>query len=436
MAAKSSAAVASICIVALLLGALGALADSQVFFYNGDPNAVALSTWGSGKIASATDQKLEGKPSLRIDTGGFAEGGRIDLKTPVDLKPFLDKPDNAFLVALVKVPKAGSSRTGGAGGPGKPGGPGMMPGMGMPGMPGMGGTGMGMGGPGMPGMGGPGMPGMGGTGMPGMGGPGMPGMGGTGMPGMGGPGMPGMGGPGMPGMGGPGMGMGGPGMPGMGGMGGPGMPGMGGPGMGMGGPGMPGMGMGMQSAAARQQPIDKLRFLLVTDKGQAGAGTVPIDPLLIEFGDWVRIVIPVSQFKGPGLDAAAQLQKLAIFGNVSGRFYVGRAWLEQDDAPIIAHIEGDHVRVVKSGEKLTLKAAPQPAGSKARLIWNMDDVEPNREDAYGYDASFTYDADVDNANHEKTSYFVTRLIAKDPDGKRVTQIDKIYVRVDPKAETE
>ena len=185
-------------------------------------------------------------------------------------------------------------------------------------------------------------------------------------------------------------------------------------------PGMPGM-PGGATAAAAQPSIERLRILLVTDKGEACGGAITADPLLEEERDWVRIIVPLSQFKGAGLTADAKLQSIALFGNIADHFYVGRLIVKQEDTPLVAKIQGEHVLHVKAGEKVTLKATPQLPGVKARLVWNQDALTPDAEDAYNETATLTY---------KDTGYYVTRLIVSDPEKKRLPQVDEVQVKVD------
>ena len=198
------------------------------------------------------------------------------------------------------------------------------------------------------------------------------------------------------------------------------MPGM--PGMPGGMPGMPGMGGPGGAAAATVQPsIERLRVLLVTDKGEACSGSVLVDTLLEEAPDWDRVIVPLSQFKGLGIAPDAKLQSIAVFGNVADHFYVGRIMLKQEDTPLVAKIEGERVLHVKSGEKVTFKAAPQAPGVTARLVWNQDALDPNREDGYNDAATLTY---------KDTGYYVTRLIVTDKEKHRLPQVDEVNVKVE------
>ena len=186
-------------------------------------------------------------------------------------------------------------------------------------------------------------------------------------------------------------------------------------------PGMPGGMPGGATPAATQPTIDRLRVLLVTDKGEACGGAIDIDTMLDEDHDWVRVVVPLSQFKGAGLTADAKLQSVALFGNAADHFYVARLAVKQEDAPLVAKIQGEHIIHVKAGEKLTLKAAPQAPGVKARLVWNQDALEPDSEDGYNETATLTY---------KETGYYVTRLIVTDTEKKRVPQVAEIEVKVE------
>lgn len=273
----------------------------------------------------------------------------------------------------------------------------------------------------MPGMPGPGMPGMPGPAMPGMPGPAMPGMPGQGMPGMPGPGMPGMPGaevppgqPNFPGM--PGMGM--PGGPegGMPGMGMPGMPGM--PGMGM--PGMPGMdGMpGQQAQAETPQKIEKIRVVLVTDKGQVSSGPAAIDPAQEVAEGWYRVPIALSQFSGPGLQEGAQLLRVGVFGDLDEYMYVGRVQVLAEDQPLKA--DAGQRRTVKVKEDVTFTAAEQENGLAAKYQWDFDDWDGITEDALGKSVTWAF---------QEAGFYTVTLSVTDPGNTKVKQVTHVDVLV-------
>jgi len=433
-------------VVALLITTL-AWCDTKATLYDGSPDKVKLASWGRGGATASNQVAFLGKPAIEVDTKGYFEGARLDLQRPIDISPFLTKPSGSYLVLVVQVARTGGRGSGGPGGTGgrRWRGEGRQPGMGpmMPGqqgMPGPGGMGPMMPGPGgmgpmMPGQ--QGMPGPGGMGpmMPGQ--QGMPGPGGMGpmMPGPGGmgpmmPGQQGMPGPGgmgpmMPGPGGVGPMMPGQqGMPGPGGMGPmmPGQQGMPGPGgMGPMMPGQPPMEMGGPGFAAASQPaVERIRVVLVTDKGLIDCGAHKVDPTAIEAEDWVRVLIPVEQFAGPGKTAGAQVKQVAFFGDNSGRFYVGRAWLVQEDTPLVAD-PGPRRRRVTVGQEVRFEAAPQQGDVKARYTWDFDDLDGIQEDLTGPSVTWKFD---------QPGYYVVTLTVKDAAGILTPKVAHVNVLVE------
>lgn len=379
----------AVAIVALLLAVcLAASADTELTIYNGNLDKITLASWGAGKVKKEGTEKFFDKDSLRIDTRSYYEGASLELKSPVDLAPFMQNLKGSFVVLMVKPHPAEAQPNGQPGMPGMPGQPGMP---GMPGMPGQ---------PGMPGM--PGQPGMpGGPGMPGAPPPGM-------MPGQ--PGMPG--GPGMP----PGAPMMGPGMPGM--PGGPGMPGMpGGPGM----PGMPGMeGMpgGAQAAAEPPPVISKLRVVLGTDKGQTESGIVRIDPDQDAVDGWLRVALPLAKFAGPGQQPDAQLQRIGVFGDIDDYMYVGRLQLISEDAPLKA--DAGEKRTVKVKDDVIFTAADQDNNTPARYAWDFDNWDGIQEDALGKSVTWKY---------MEPGFYTVTLTVTDPGNTKVPQVAHVYVLV-------
>ena len=419
-----------------------AWSDARVTIYDGSADRSKTGTWGNGQARQSERTKFLGKSALEIETRGLYEGGRVDLTRPFELDPFLSKAESSYLVMMVRVGEEGRRRRGRRrferpgmmegmpGGWQQPGmGPGMppggwQPGMG-PGMPGAPEAGMPMEGmpggwqPGMePGMppGGwqPGMePGMppGGW-QPGMG-PGMPGAPEAGMPMEGMPGgwqQPGMG-PGMP-PGGwqPGMEPGMPGMPGEGGM--PSMEGMP-PGMGPGGyPGMPG-----GTVRAAPKDIERVRAVLVTDKGLIDCGLFKIDKTAVDAEGWLRVVMPVRTFQSCGETMGAKVEKVAFFGDGTGTLYVGRASMVQEDTPLLAD-PGPQQRRVKVGQEVRFEAAEQPQGVRARYTWDFDDLDGITEDAVGPRATWKF---------EQEGYYVVTLTVKDMSGSLVPKVAHVYV---------
>jgi hypothetical protein len=448
--------------------AMGSADESKVVVAvkEGVLQGVNLASWGAGK--AETDEKVThlNRESIRVETRGFHEGARFVLQLPLDLAKFVESPAGAYVDMWVKI--AEPKKKAGAGAPGGQM-PGMMPGSGPPGMmmPGSGPPGMMMPGGGMsapmmePGMMPGGMPGEMSAPMmqPGMMQPGMmqPGMMQPGMmqPGMMQPGMmqPGMMQPGMmePGMMQPGMMMPGmmqPGMmqPGMmmPGMGEPGMmapemmmPGMAEPGMmdpammepGMMMPGMmeegmlmPGMGQKQEKPARK---ISKLRVLLVTEEALIDSGAVSageellMNPDLSDEDGWIRVAVPLSDFRPMKTPKPSSLRELAVFGDVEGEIYIDSIRLVQEDQPLKADAGPD--RVVKKGQEVSFNAAPQPGDAKARYSWDFDDlVEGIEEDALGQKATYAF---------EEEGFYAVTLTVTDPDGRRIPRYDRVNVTV-------
>ncbi|MCX7598888.1 MAG: PKD domain-containing protein [Armatimonadetes bacterium] len=408
-----SARVGLCAVVAALFVTTLAWCDAKATLYDGAPDKVKLAPWGSGNATPSNQVTFLAKPSIEVETRGYYEGARIDLQRPIELGPFVKKPSGSYLVAVVQMGRArGRGRGSGEGGGRRWRGGEQQPGMGPMGpmMPG---------GQGMPGPMGPMLPG--GQGMPGPMGPmGQGGMGpmmpgGQGIPGPMGPMMPG--GQGMPGPMGP-MGQGGMGpmMPG-----GQGMPGPMGPMMPGGldmGQGAPGFGFG--PGAGGQPSIERIRVVLVTDKGLIDCGAHKIDPTAVEAEDWLRIVIPVEQFTGPGKTADAQVKQVAFFGDAPGRFYVGRAWLVQEDTPLVAD-PGPRRRRVTVGQEVRFEAAPQKGDVKARYTWDFDDLDGIQEDAMGPSATWKFD---------QPGYYVVTLTVKDAAGILTPKVAHVNVLVE------
>ncbi len=95
-----------------------------------------LAAWGAGKAEVDEKTKYLNRDSLRVETLGLYEGGRLTLQLPLDLTDYLTSPSNACLDMWVKIVEPKVTATPGMMGmPGMEGMP-MMPG-GMPMTPGM-----------------------------------------------------------------------------------------------------------------------------------------------------------------------------------------------------------------------------------------------------------------------------------------------------------
>jgi hypothetical protein len=204
---------------------------------------------------------------------------------------------------------------------------------------------------------------------------------------------------------------------GPGGMMGPG--GQMGPGGMMGGPGGRGGRGGFRgfSRGPSTEPISKVRAVLETDKGLIDCGAVEIDPDAVEAEGWSRVVIPADSFRGQGKTADAKVLGLALFGDVDGTFYVGRAWMTQEDVSLVAD-PGPERRRVRVREEVKFDAAPQADNVKARYAWDFDDIDGIGEDALGADATWRFD---------DPGLYVVTLTVTDPAGVKTSKVAHVYV---------
>jgi len=346
-------------------------ADQTLSLYDGTMTAVELGSWGTGKITESEEVKYQDNNVLEVETKGYYEGGRLELKEPADFSVFGKQPNNVQIIAVVKAAEAQAPPAYGPGAfPGVPGYgptlPGGIPGVGpMPGQPWPGGVPEGP----MP-------PGYG----PGMGAPGPP--------------MPGMGMPTQPGM--------------------PGMPGI--PGMGP-GPGMP-SGYGYQPPA---EPVDNIRIVLVTDRGQLDSGALELDPNTVAEEEWIRVARVLSDCKGAQQLEGAKLLRVVLCGNREGNFYVANLRIVQEDKPLVAQIEGEQRRRASLQQQATFNAAPQMEGVEAKYIWDFDDLDGLSEDAYGQQVSCQF---------PEAGYYVVTLTVTDKAGQRERRTDRTFVIVE------
>ncbi len=348
--------VVAICAAAALLylASSALLADETLQVFDGTTDVVVLGPWGSGDIKLGEEQTFAEQQTLAVTTKGYYEGGRLDLKQPVDFTPFATDPIQTQLIIMAKAKAPEQlSPYGGYG----PGGMGQM--------------------------------------MPG-------GFGGLGMP--------------------PGAGMGGPGMPAPG-MGGPGMaaPGMGGPGM-AGGMMMPGGGgIGTAQVSQPPEPIDRIRVVLVTDKGQLSSGGLLLDPNLAFNGDWLRISAVLSDFARPEDLQGATLQRVVITGNHEGTVYVADIKIIQEDTPLVAEIEGSEVRTVPAGQTAQFTAKSQHEGVEANYQWDFDDLNGLGIDGYGQEVSYQF---------PEAGYYVVTLRVTDRNGQLQPRMGRVKVKVE------
>jgi len=371
--------VVAICAAAVLLclASSALLADETLQVFDGTTDAVVLGSWGSGEIKLDEEQTFADHQTLAITTNGYHEGGRLDLKKPVDFTAFAADPLQTQLIILAKAKEP--EQLWPYGGYGLPGGGPMMPGMPQP-----------YGGYGLPGAGMPMPPG---AGMPMPPGAGMPMPPGAGMPMPPGAGMPMPPGAGMP------PGWGAPGAAGM--------------------PGMPGAGMMQVSQPAK--PIDRIRVVLVTDKGQLSSGGLLLDTNLALEGDWLRLSAVLSDFARPEDLQGATLQRVVITGNHEGTIYVGEVEIVQEDTPLVAQIEGAQVRHVRAGQTVQFTAKPQHEGVNANYQWDFDDLDGLSTNAYGESVSYQF---------PEAGYYVVTLRVADSNGQLQPRMDTVKVKVE------
>ena len=320
------------------------VADESLQVFDGTTDAVALGAWGSGEIKLDEGQTFADHETLAVTTKGYHEGGRLDLKQPVDFTAFGADPIQTQLIIVAKAKEPEQLWPYGGYGPGGMG-P-MMPG----GLPGAGG------------LFGPGMPTGGGMAP----GPGM---------------MPGMGGGMMPGR----------------------------------------MGIGTAAVSQPPEPIDRIRVVLVTDKGQLSSGSLLLDPNLAFEDDWLRLSAVLSDFARPEDLQGATLQRVVITGNHEGTIYVGDLKIIQEDTPLVADIEGTAIRTVSAGQSAQFSAKPQHEGVRASYQWDFDDLNGLGVDGYGEEVSYQF---------PEAGYYVVTLRVTDPNGQLQPRMDTVKVKVE------
>lgn len=373
---RASEVTALTALALLALVAAAHAAGGVLPIYTGDPQAVTLDRWGTGKVTTSKVKYLD-RPVLEVTTDSFFEGGFLRVGTPQALGVSADQPENTMLVLIMRVWKEEKP----AGAPGVPGVPGTF---GPEGPPGIGGFAPGAPVPGAvappPGVGAPGA-----APPPGAFGPGLP-------PGAGGP-------PETP----P------PGYfpPGGGPEGFPGMPGF---------PGLPG-GPGTEVSFVNPE-ITRVRVLLIADKGQLDSGALDLNPHLNATEGWLRLVVPLSRFDRTDNLTGAKLQGAVVTGNTTGKIELAQLYLKQESPPLVAKITGDRIRKARVGEKLEFSSAPQNPGVKPTMQWSFNSLAGLNIDALGPTASWQWD--------KAGAYLVTLQVS---DGQREPQADQILVIV-------
>lgn len=169
------------------------------------------------------------------------------------------------------------------------------------------------------------------------------------------------------------------------------------------------------------EPVDKIRIVLVTDRGQLDSGALELDPNLVEADGWVRVAKVLSDWKGTKDLEGAKLLRVVLCGNRQGSFYVGSLRIVQEDQPLVAQIEGEQRRRVSLQQQATFTAAPQMAGVEATYIWDFDDLDGLTYDAYGPEVSCQF---------PEVGYYVVTVTVTDKAGQRQKRMDRTFVIVE------
>jgi len=310
-------------VVALLVSWALVWADQSINLFAGTTDFAEIGPWGSGEIQISDKEKFGDRQTLEVLARGYYEGGRLDLKTPVDFGPFVGEPVQTQVVVLVKAGEAEQPQS-----PTGPYGPGMPPGPVYPG------------------------------GMP----PGIEDEFMMGMPGMGG-----------------------------------------------------------QPQATEALPVDKVRIVLVTDKGHLSSGDLELNPNLVFEDEWLRLSAVLSDFRRPADLAGATLERVVLTGNRNGKIYFASLQIIQEDKPLVAEIEGPEVRTVPAGRPAEFTAKPQHEGVNASYQWDFDDLDGLGIDGYGEKVSYQF---------PEPGYYVATLRVVDSQGRLQPRTDTIKVKVE------
>ncbi len=282
------------------------LADQTLHLFDGTSKAIDLGPWGSGEIELSDSQTLADRDTLAVTTNGYHEGGRLDLKQPVDFTAFGADPIQTQLIIVAKAKEP--EQVWPYGGYRLPGAAPIMPG---------------------------------------------------------------------------------------------------------------GRGFGTAAVSQPPEPIDRIRVVLVTDKGQLSSGGLLLDPNLPFEDDWVQIRVVLSDFARPEDLQGATLQRVVITGNHEGIVYVGDLKIIQEDTPLVADIEGAAWHTVRAGQVMQFSAKPQHEGVKASYQWDFDDLNGLGIDGYGQEASYQF---------PEAGYYVVTLRVADFNGQLQPRMDTIRVK--------
>ena len=77
--------------------------DQRVVLFSGQLDAITLGSWGSGTIELDDEETYLEHGALVIETTGFFEGGRLDLRQPVPAERILGDPEGGYLRLVVKT---------------------------------------------------------------------------------------------------------------------------------------------------------------------------------------------------------------------------------------------------------------------------------------------------------------------------------------------
>ncbi len=323
-------------------------ADLKVPIFTGTLDAVELGSWGSGTIEVDEEETYLEAEALRIETTGFFEGGRLELKEPLEADQFMTDPEGGYIRLVVKVREPEEEMPAEAGGPG-----GLPAGMFMP----------------------------------------------DDMPPE--PGMEGFLAP-------PDVEQPFDEMP---------MP----PDEGMMFPeefGAP-IGQPIGVPAAPPPKIERLRLLLVTDKGALDSGPLELKEHVEIVEDWVQVVVPLSRFGGTVDVSGGKIEHIALFGDVEETFWLGEMVMGYEEQPLIA--DAGEKMTAKVNQETAFEAAPQPEGVKGLYVWDFDDLNGIQEEGYGRETTWTF---------LTPGYYTVTLTVSDLNGQKIDRIDRIRVKVE------
>ena len=180
-------------------------------------------------------------------------------------------------------------------------------------------------------------------------------------------------------------------------------------------------GAGIVQVSQPAEPIDRIRVVLVTDKGQLSSGGLLLDPNLTLGDDWMQIRVVLSDFARSEDLQGATLQRVVITGNHEGTIFVGDLKIIQEDTPLVANIEGAALRTVRAGQAMQFSAKPQHDGVRASYQWDFDDLNGLGIDGYGEEVSYQF---------PEPGYYVVTLRVTDPNGQLQPRMATVKVNVE------